>query len=127
SFSYLKELPADVLKIDGNFVIGVNQHPSNLAIVEAIVSLARNLGMKTIAEWVEDQATLAALAEVGVDYVQGYAIAYPQAPERLLGAPSAANFIEDEALLQYVRGLRNTDRTLELWEQLEVIRPGGVH
>ncbi|MBL8378553.1 MAG: EAL domain-containing protein [Burkholderiales bacterium] len=127
SFSYLKELPADVLKIDGNFVVGVNQHPSNLAIVEAIVSLARNLGMKTIAEWVEDQATLAALAEVGVDYVQGYAIAYPQAPERLLGAPSAAGFIEDEALLQYVRGLRNSDRTLELWEQLDVIRPGGVH
>jgi diguanylate cyclase (GGDEF)-like protein len=127
SFSYLKELPADVLKIDGNFVVGVNQHPSNLAIVEAIVSLARNLGMKTIAEWVEDQPTLAALAEAGVDYAQGHAIAHPQAPERLLAAPSSASFVDDEALTQYLRGLRNSDRTLELWEQLDVIRPGGVH
>ncbi len=45
SFNYLKELPADTLKIDGSFVAGVTSHPANLAIVEAIVELARNLGV----------------------------------------------------------------------------------
>jgi EAL domain-containing protein (putative c-di-GMP-specific phosphodiesterase class I) len=127
SFSYLKELPADALKIDGNFIVGVNRHPANLAIVEAIVNLARNLGMKTIAEWVEDSQTLEALAEAGVDYVQGYAIARPQPPARLLAAHSAASFISDERLIQFLRGLRGADRTLELWDHLEVIKPGGLH
>ena len=127
SFSYLKELPADVLKIDGNFIVGVNSHPSNLAIVEAIVSLARNLGMKTIAEWVEDRQTLEALAEVGVDYVQGYAVAKPQSPARLLAAPSSASFIADERLLQFVRTLHGADRTMELWDHLEIAKLGGLH
>ncbi|MBL8383295.1 MAG: EAL domain-containing protein [Burkholderiales bacterium] len=127
SFSYLKELPADVLKIDGNFIVGVKSHPANLAIVEAIVSLARNLGMKTIAEWVEDRQTLEALAEAGVDYVQGFAIARPQAPARLLAAASSASFIADERLLQFVRTLHGADRTLELWDHLEIVKPGGLH
>ncbi len=127
SFSYLKELPADVLKIDGNFIIGVTSHPSNLAIVEAIVSLARNLGMKTIAEWVEDRPTLEALAEAGVDYVQGYVVAKPQSPTRLLAATSSASFITDERLMQFVRSLNGADRSLELWDHLETARPGGLH
>ena len=100
SFSYLKELPADVLKIDGNFVVNINAHPANVAIVEAIVNLAVNLGMKTIAEWAEDAATVQTLAEIGVDYVQGWAVARSQAPEKILAATSSAGFIEDEVLLE---------------------------
>jgi EAL domain-containing protein (putative c-di-GMP-specific phosphodiesterase class I) len=106
SFSYLKELPADVLKIDGNFIVNINAHPANVAIVEAIVSLAVNLGMKTIAEWAEDTATVQTLAEIGVDYVQGWAVARSQPPEALLAAKSAASFIRDEALLELVRQLQ---------------------
>ncbi len=102
SFSYLKELPADLLKIDGSFVVNMNQHPANVSIVEAIVNLARNLGMKTIAEWAEDAATVQALAEIGVDYVQGYAVARPMAPEKLLEVSSAAGFIKNVELLQFV-------------------------
>lgn len=102
SFSYLKELPADLLKIDGSFVVNMNQHPANVSIVEAIVNLARNLGMKTIAEWAEDAATVQALAEIGVDYVQGYAVARPMAPEKLLEVNSAAAFIKNVELLQFV-------------------------
>jgi diguanylate cyclase (GGDEF)-like protein len=105
SFSYLKELPADVLKIDGNFIVNINEHPANVAIVEAIVNLAVNLGMRTIAEWAEDTATVRTLAEIGVDYVQGYAVARSQAPARLLTASSSASFIQDEELLQLVRML----------------------
>lgn len=105
SFSYLKELPADVLKIDGNFIVNINAHPANVAIVEAIVSLAGNLGMKTIAEWAEDAATVQTLAEIGVDYVQGWAVARSQPPERLLQAHSAADFITDAKVLEVLREL----------------------
>lgn len=103
SFSYLKELPADVLKIDGNFIVNINAHPANVAIVEAIVNLALNLGMKTIAEWAEDTATVRTLADIGVDYVQGWAVARSMPPEQLLTGSSAASFIKDEELAQLVR------------------------
>ena len=127
SFSYLKELRADTLKIDGNFVRGMNTHPANLAIVEAIVELARNLGMKSVAEWVEDLATLEALAEVGVDYVQGYVIARPQLPGKILGAKSSASFIEDEKVAQYVRNYLAKGQAVELWDQLRKLRPKGLN
>jgi EAL domain-containing protein (putative c-di-GMP-specific phosphodiesterase class I) len=101
SFSYLKELPADLLKIDGSFIVNMNSHPANVAIVEAIVNLAGNLGMQTIAEWAEDTATVQTLTEIGVDYVQGYIVARPQSPEILLTAESSASFIRDEQLLRF--------------------------
>ncbi len=109
SFSYLKELTADLLKIDGSFIVDMNRHPANVAIVEAIVSLARNLGMKTIAEWAEDAATVQTLVEIGVDYVQGYVVARPQPPANLLTAASSASFIEDEELSMYVSMIGKTE------------------
>ena len=102
SFSYLKELKTDILKIDGNFIVNMNQHPANVAIVETIVNLAKNMGMKVVAEWAEDCATVQTLTEIGVDYVQGYAIARPQHPDKLLTAHSSANFIKDAKLEKYV-------------------------
>lgn len=105
SFSYLKDLPADLLKIDGSFIVDMNRHPANIAIVEAIVSLAQNLGMKTIAEWAEDAPTVETLAEIGVDYVQGFVVSRPQAPDRLLQAGSAAHFIQDPQLSNYLQGM----------------------
>jgi len=125
SFSYLKELRADTLKIDGNFILGVNAHPANLAIVEAIVELARNLGMISVAEWAEDLDTVEALAEVGVDYVQGYAIARPAMPEEILDARSSASFIKDEKTALYVRNHLAKGQAVELWEQLRELRPKG--
>lgn len=121
SFSYLKELPADLLKIDGSFVVNMNQHPANVSIVEAIVNLARNLGMKTIAEWAEDAATVQALAEIGVDYVQGYAVARPMAPEKLLEVSSASSFIKDTELLQFVEA---QDRQNNPLAQLDLLMEG---
>ena len=82
SFSYLKEFTADLLKIDGSFIVNMNKHPANIAIVEAIVNLAKNLGMKVIAEWAEDNATVQTLTEIGVDYVQGFAVARAQHPDK---------------------------------------------
>jgi diguanylate cyclase (GGDEF)-like protein len=95
SFSYLKQLRADVVKIDGSFIVDINADPANVTIVEAIVTLARNLGMKTIAEWAEDAETVRTLASIGVDYVQGFAISRSQPREQFLTAQSAADFILD--------------------------------
>ena len=94
-----------MLKIDGNFIVNINAHPANVAIVEAIVNLAVNLGMKTIAEWAEDAATVQTLAEIGVDYVQGWAVARSQAPEKILSAASSASFIDDAVLLEMLPSL----------------------
>ena len=105
SFSYLRDLPSDLLKIDGSFIVHMNQHPANIAIVEAIVSLARNLGMRTIAEWAEDCATVQTLVEIGVDYVQGYVVAQPQHPDLMLQASSSASFIRDPELLALAKNL----------------------
>lgn len=109
SFTYLKNLSADALKIDGEFIQNMNTHPANEAIVEAIVELARNLGMKSIAEWVGDCAMIEALANLGVDYVQGYVVAKPQSPEAILSAHSAASFITDPALIRFVSDRRVND------------------
>jgi diguanylate cyclase (GGDEF)-like protein len=109
SFSYLKKLTADLLKIDGSFIVNMNSHPANIAIVEAIVNLAGNLGMKVIAEWAEDSATVQTLTEIGVDYVQGYVVARPQDPEMMLTASSSASFIQDEQLAHYVRMIGQSD------------------
>ena len=112
SFTYLKELSADALKIDGAFIRSMNQHPANEAIVEAIVELARNLGMKSIAEWVEDCSVIEVLATLGVDYVQGFVVATPQSPNAILSAHSAASFITDEAMVRFVRDRRASETKL---------------
>ena len=110
SFSYLKDLPADLLKIDGSFIVNMNQHPANVAIVEAIVNLARNLGMKTIAEWAEDFATVQALADAGVDYVQGYAIARSMPPEKILAAQSSGAFVAESVMDPYLLTQKESSR-----------------
>jgi EAL domain-containing protein (putative c-di-GMP-specific phosphodiesterase class I) len=127
SFSYLKELPADVLKIDGTFIRSVNEHPANLAIVEAIVSLARSLGMRTIAEWAEDRETVETLIEAGIDFIQGYVVARPQQPELILTAQSSAGFIQDERLRQYVRGLTDDGLPAPLFEMAAPVKPTDLH
>jgi diguanylate cyclase (GGDEF)-like protein len=109
SFSYLKEFTADLLKIDGSFIVNMNKHPANIAIVEAIVNLAKNLGMKVIAEWAEDAATVQTLTDIGVDYVQGFVVSRSQHPDKLLLATSSASFIKDEELLQMMNLLSTTE------------------
>jgi len=126
SFTYLKSLSADALKIDGAFIQSMNQHPANEAIVEAIVELARNLGMKSIAEWVEDCAMIEALAKLGVDYVQGYIVAKPQSPQAILEASSAASFITDPALARFVAS-RRVDGRPSWAEAGDGFPPSGLH
>ena len=78
SFAYLKNLPVDYLKIDGAFVKDIVNEPVDLAMVKAINDMGHVLGKKTIAEFVESEAILEKLRELGVDYAQGYYIGRPQ-------------------------------------------------
>lgn len=78
SFAYLKRLPVDFLKIDGLFVKGLIEDPIDLAMVKSINDIGHVLNLKTIAEFVENQAILDKLKDMGVDYSQGYHIAKPR-------------------------------------------------
>ncbi len=78
SFSNLKNLPMDFLKIDGSFTRNLARDTVNQAMVTAMIKLARTLNFKVIAEQLEDGAALDAARRMGVDYVQGYAVAKPQ-------------------------------------------------
>ncbi|NUN65016.1 EAL domain-containing protein [Pseudanabaena biceps] len=77
SFAYLINLPVDYLKIDGAFVKNISHNSISQAIVEGFNRIAHAMNLQTIAEFVEDEAILGKLREVGVDYAQGYAIARP--------------------------------------------------
>ncbi len=72
SFAYLKDLPVDILKIDGMFVKGIHLEPVNYAMVKAINDVGQVMKMKTIAEYVENEEICNSLKEIGVDYGQGY-------------------------------------------------------
>lgn len=78
SFSNLKSLPMDYLKIDGSFMRNLAADSVNQAMVTAMIKLARTLNFKVIAEQVEDASALDTVRRMGVDYVQGYAVGRPQ-------------------------------------------------
>ncbi|MCC3583094.1 EAL domain-containing protein [Microcoleus sp. PH2017_30_WIL_O_A] len=78
SFAYLKNLPVDYIKIDGNFIKNLAENPIDIVMVEAITKIAHAMGIKTIAEYVESQAVMDKLKELGVDYGQGYYLGKPQ-------------------------------------------------
>ncbi|MFQ5660179.1 MAG: EAL domain-containing protein [Gammaproteobacteria bacterium] len=77
SFTYLKNLPVDYLKIDGSFVREMDKNPVDLAMVRSINDIGKVMGKQTIAEFVENREIIRILAEIGVDYAQGYAIGMP--------------------------------------------------
>jgi EAL domain-containing protein (putative c-di-GMP-specific phosphodiesterase class I) len=78
SFYYLKHLDVDVLKIDGEFVTDLPDDPTDRLVVGAVVGIAQGLGVPVVAEWVEDERTLAALRELGVDHAQGFHLGPPE-------------------------------------------------
>ena len=83
SFAYLRQLSADLLKIDGTFVRDMQTDPVSRATVRAIAALGRELQLEVIAEWVETEEQAAQLVEMGVQGLQGYAIERPQPLERI--------------------------------------------
>lgn len=81
SLSYLKSFALDVLKVDQSFVRGLSQSPEDAAIVQAVVTLARSLGLAAVAEGVETPDQLAALKDLGCEFAQGYYFTRPEPPE----------------------------------------------
>jgi EAL domain-containing protein (putative c-di-GMP-specific phosphodiesterase class I) len=83
SLAYLKRLRAHAIKIDRSFVMHMTADASDAVIVRSIIDLARNLGLTSIAEGVEDEQTLEALRAMGCDQLQGYHLSRPQPVEEL--------------------------------------------
>ena len=77
SFKYLQQLDVDIVKIDGSFVSTMLDDPARFAMVKAINDVARAMHIKTIAEHIEKPEVLEALADIGVDYGQGYIVGKP--------------------------------------------------
>lgn len=77
SFYYLGQLPSDYIKIDGSFITTLTESEENKLIVKAIADIARGLGKKTVAEFVDKDATLSCLRTYNIDYVQGFYLGRP--------------------------------------------------
>ncbi|MFK5912833.1 MAG: EAL domain-containing protein [Woeseiaceae bacterium] len=77
SFAYLKQLPIDYLKIDGSLIKDLDGDEVNITMVKSIIQIAESMGLKTIAEYVENEKTLKTLSGLKIDFVQGYGIAKP--------------------------------------------------
>jgi len=93
SFAYLKHLKVDVLKIDGLFIRNLAREQDDQVFVRSIIEVARGLGKKTVAEFVESQEILVMLQSLGVDMVQGYHLDQPQADHPALHAGAQSSKI----------------------------------
>jgi diguanylate cyclase (GGDEF)-like protein len=85
SYSYLKNLPVDYVKIDGAFIRDIHRSPSDYMMVRSINEMAHFMGKRTIAEYVESDEILVKLREIGVDFAQGYGIERPRPLDTLKG------------------------------------------
>ena len=77
SFGYLKNLPVDIIKIDGSFIRDLLNDPMSHAIVRAVTDIGHQRGLQVVAEWVASEEILQALVALGVDYAQGFALHHP--------------------------------------------------
>lgn len=78
SFTYLKKLPVDFVKIDGNFVREITTDAVDRAMVESVNRISHEMGLRTVAEFVETEAIMQCLRRLGVDFAQGYGVARPE-------------------------------------------------
>ena len=86
SFAYLKHLPSQYVKIDGDFIRRLPTSPNDQLVVQAIAKIAAGMGKRTIAEFVENEETLELLEEYGIDFAQGYFLGRPGPIEEVLAA-----------------------------------------
>ncbi|WP_254659671.1 ABC transporter substrate binding protein [Salinivibrio sp. SS2] len=97
SFGYLKRLPVDIVKIDGQFVRDIAKDDTDFAMVKAINDLAKQMGKKTVAEFVENSEILEKLRLLGVDYAQGYHFSVPAPLEQQVrGWPETQNSVKEK-------------------------------
>ena len=82
SLAYLQSLPVSSIKIDKSFVLSMAEDPGNATIVQSTIDLGHNLGLKVVAEGVENVQCFNKLAALGCDYAQGYFLSRPLSPEK---------------------------------------------
>lgn len=102
SFSYLKHLRADILKIDGSFIRDIHNNTADQLFVKALVDVAQGMGMQTVAEFVENQEIVDLVSSLGVDYLQGYHIGRPDEKLQLKTLKKKVQSKEKEASLAAV-------------------------
>ncbi len=93
SFAYLKNLQVNILKIDGMFVKEMLANPIDAAMVSSINEIGHLMGLKTVAEYVENDKIMQKLGEIGVDYAQGYALGKPEPIDNILEQNSSKQSI----------------------------------
>lgn len=86
SFSYLKDLPADYIKLDGSFIQNLHHDAIDQTLVKSMIQVIQALGKKAVAEYVENEEILIILKGMGIDFVQGYHIGHPLPIEQLFSA-----------------------------------------
>ncbi|MDO7596980.1 MAG: EAL domain-containing protein [Pseudomonadota bacterium] len=124
SFNYLRELPVDIIKIDGIFIKDLDKNADDQLFVKALVDVAKGLGKKTIAEYVENKEILAILEAFGFDYAQGYYIARPNSQMR-----DGIDWQPDNQYLQKIPSVSSSEpSTIEddLSESLRSFQPSGA-
>src|SRR5205085_3724550 len=90
SFRNLRKLGVDIVKIDGAFVQNLRRSEDDRAFVQTLIDLARRLGLETVAEWVQDEETVAILSAWGCDYIQGALVGLASAERPWVSAPALA-------------------------------------
>ncbi len=119
SFGYLKDLPADMLKIDGNFIATLSQDIPCQRIVRTMSTLSQQLGMQSVAEWVEDEKTLELLISMQIDFAQGYFFS-PAKPIEYWAESLAAIDAIQEIAQRYTRPTRSPSPASPLQAHQEV-------
>lgn len=92
SFAYLKNLPADYIKLDGSFIKNLHKDPIDQALVKSMIQVIQALGKKAVAEYVENAEILAILISMDIDFVQGYHIGHPAPVEKIVVKKNAENY-----------------------------------
>ncbi|WP_230875059.1 EAL domain-containing protein [Lysinibacillus cavernae] len=100
SLSYLKDFPIDCLKIDRTFVRNVPHNPNDEALVSMIISMAKHLRLKVVAEGIEEVEQLSFLIDGGCDYIQGYLFSKPISPQQITDTYKDLHYHVDEILMQ---------------------------
>ena len=100
SLSYLKDFPIDCLKIDRTFVRNVPHNPNDEALVSMIISMAKHLRLKVVAEGIEEVEQLSFLMDGGCDYIQGYLFSRPISPQQISETFQDLHHHVDDVLMQ---------------------------
>ena len=93
NFRYAIDFSADAIKLDGGIIRDMPTSYESYCVAKAIIEMTHDLGSKAVAEWVEDAAALQIMYELGVDFVQGYAVSKPLNPEKILTVKTILDLI----------------------------------